>query len=140
MMHYSVACKVTEQTKALNNEVQAQENVSRKETVPAVQEQPVLTQQKIMDLILMQQQAQDNSTSGHLRASTWATKKQGFTDMLSGFRSPNGTTYRVTLDLASVIFVSVAAADADRMIFIMAHSQLGTTKNSRASGTTPRSA
>jgi hypothetical protein len=35
--------------------------------------------------------------------------------MLSGFRSPNGTTYRITLDLASVIFVSVAAADANRM-------------------------
>jgi hypothetical protein len=34
--------------------------------------------------------------------------------MLSGFRSPNGTTYRVALDLASVLFVSVAAADANR--------------------------
>ncbi len=34
--------------------------------------------------------------------------------MLSGFRSPTGTTYRVALDLASVLFVSVAAADANR--------------------------
>ncbi len=48
-------------------------------------------------------------------ATTWATKKQGFMDMLSGFRSPTGATYRVALDLASVLFVSVAAADANRM-------------------------
>jgi hypothetical protein len=34
--------------------------------------------------------------------------------MLSGFQSPTGTTYRVALDLASVLFVSVAAADANR--------------------------
>jgi hypothetical protein len=34
--------------------------------------------------------------------------------MLSGFRSPTGTTFRVALDLASVLFVSVAAADANR--------------------------
>jgi hypothetical protein len=76
-------------------------------------EQPILTQQKVMDLI-MQQQALPNNTSEGFTATTWATKKQSFTDMLSGFRSPTGTTYRVALDLASVLFVSVAAADANR--------------------------
>ncbi len=79
----------------------------------AEREQPILTQQKVMDLI-MQHQALPNNTSEGLTATTWATKKQGFTDMLSGFRSPTGTTYRVALDLASVLFVSVAAADANR--------------------------
>ncbi len=52
-------------------------------------EQPILTQQKVMDLI-MQHQALPNNTSEGLTATTWATKKQGFTDMLSGFRSPTG--------------------------------------------------
>ncbi len=64
--------------------------------------------------LIMQHQALPNNTSESLAATTWATKKQGFTDMLSGFRSPTGTTYRVALDLASVLFVSVAAADANR--------------------------
>jgi hypothetical protein len=66
-----------------------------------------------MDL-LMHHQALPNNTSEGLAASIWATKKQGFKDMLSGFQSPTGTTYRVALDLASVLFVSVAAADANR--------------------------
>jgi phage-related protein len=84
----------------------AQANVDDKE-------QPILTQRKVMDL-LMHHQALPNNTSEGLAASIWATKKQGFKDMLSGFQSPTGTTYRVALDLASVLFVSVAAADANR--------------------------
>jgi hypothetical protein len=88
----------------------------------AEREQPILTQQKVMDLI-MQHQALPNNTSEGLAATTWATKKQGFTDMLSGFRSPTGTTYRVALDLASVLFVSVAAADANRRS-LMAQSEM----------------
>jgi hypothetical protein len=82
-------------------------------TLSAEREQPILTQQKVMDLI-MQHQALPNNTSEGLAATTWAAKKQGFKDMLSGFQSPTGTTYRVALDLASVLFVSVAAADANR--------------------------
>jgi hypothetical protein len=66
-----------------------------------------------MDLI-MQHQTLPNNTSEGLAATNWATKKEGFKDMLSGFQSPTGTTYRVALDLASVLFVSVAAADANR--------------------------
>jgi hypothetical protein len=95
------------------NEAQSRIEYVERQAVQAMPEQPVLTQQKVMDLI-MQQQIRSNNTSGRIVASTWATKKQGFADMLSGFQSPNGTSYRVTLDLASVIFVSVAAADANR--------------------------
>jgi hypothetical protein len=97
-----------------DNRAQAQANPAMIQTPLAEGERPILTQQKVMDLI-MQQQALPNNTSGSLMAATWATKKQGSTDMLSGFRSPTGTTYRVALNLASVLFVSVAAADANRM-------------------------
>ncbi len=94
-----------------DDKAQAQADHAKVPTLLAEREQPILTQQKVMDLI-MQHQALPNNTSEGLAATTWATKKQGFTDMLSGFRSPTGTTYRVALDLASVLFVSVAAADA----------------------------
>jgi hypothetical protein len=104
----------TIRTKGGDNEAQALIDPVLAQIPQAESEQPILTQQKVMDLI-MQQQALSNNTSGSIMASTWATKKQGFTDMLSGFRSPTGTTYRVALDLASVLFVSVAAADANRM-------------------------
>ncbi len=93
---------------------QAQADQAMIQTPLAEREQPILTQQKVMDLI-MQQQTLPNNTGGSLMAASWATKKQGFTDMLSGFRSPTGTTYCVALDLASVLFMSVAAADANRM-------------------------
>ena len=96
-----------------DDRAQAQPELAEVPAPLAKMEQPILTQQKVMDLI-MQQQALPNNTSEGLTATTWATKKQGFTDMLSGFRSPTGTTYRVALDLASVLFVSVAAADANR--------------------------
>jgi len=96
-----------------DDRAQAQPDHVEAHALLAEREQPILTQQKVMDLI-MQQQALPNNTSEGLTATTWATKKQGFTDMLSGFRSPTGTTYRVALDLASVLFVSVAAADANR--------------------------
>ena len=96
-----------------DDRAQAQPDLAEVPAPLAEMEQPILTQQKVMDLI-MQQQALPNNTSEGLTATTWATKKQGFTDMLSGFRSPTGTTYRVALDLASVLFVSVAAADANR--------------------------
>ncbi len=92
---------------------QAQHDNAEVPALLAEREQPILTQQKVMDLI-MQHQALPNNTSEGLTATTWATKKQGFKDMLSGFQSPTGTTYRVALDLASVLFVSVAAADANR--------------------------
>jgi hypothetical protein len=92
---------------------QAQQNSSNDLTLSSEKEQSILTQRKVMDL-LMHHQALPNNTSEGLAASIWATKKQGFKDMLSGFQSPTGTTYRVALDLASVLFVSVAAADANR--------------------------
>ncbi len=97
-----------------NDKAQAQADQAMVPALLAEREQPILTQQKVMDLI-MQQQALPNNTLGSLRATSWATKKQDFSDMLSGFRSPTGTTYRVALDLASVLFVSVAAADANRI-------------------------
>jgi hypothetical protein len=83
-----------------DNMAQAKAEPAEIRTLLAEKEQPILTQQKVMDLI-MQHQALPNNTSEGLMATTWATKKQGFTDMLSGFRSPTGTTYRVALDLAS---------------------------------------
>jgi hypothetical protein len=98
-----------------DNRAQAQADPAMIQTPLAERKQPILTQQKVMDLIMQHQALPINNTSEGLMATTWATKKQGFTDMLSGFRSPTGTTYRVALDLASVLFVSVAAADANRM-------------------------
>jgi hypothetical protein len=74
-----------------DNKAQALADPALGQILQAEQEQPILTQQKVVDLI-MQQQALSNNTSGIIMASTWATKKQGFTDMLSGFRSPTGTT------------------------------------------------
>jgi hypothetical protein len=97
-----------------DNEAQVQADPAKIPAPLAERERPILTQQKVMDLI-MQRQVLPNNTVGNLMAASWATKKQDFSDMLSGFRSPTGTTYRVALDLASVLFVSVAAADANRM-------------------------
>jgi hypothetical protein len=95
-----------------DDKARAQADHDKVPALLAEREQPILIQQKVMDLI-MQHQALPNNTSEDLAATTWATKKQG-KDMLSGLRSPTGTTYRVALDLASVLFVSVVAADANR--------------------------
>jgi hypothetical protein len=69
-------------------EAQAHANPAEIPAPSAEREQPVLTQQKVMDLI-MQQQALPNNTLGSLTATSWAIKKKDFSDMLSGFRSPS---------------------------------------------------
>jgi hypothetical protein len=67
---------------------QAQHNPSNDLTLSVEEEQPILTQQKVMDLIMQQQALPTNNTLEGLAATSWTIKKQGFKDMLSGFQSP----------------------------------------------------
>jgi hypothetical protein len=59
--------------------------------------QPVLTQQIIMDLIVNHPQPimqPPNYVQGG-----WAEKKLGYSRLLEGYKSPTGGTIRATLDL-----------------------------------------
>ena len=128
------------QTKAqanLNKEVQTQEMAQASDPkLSDKREQPILTQQKVMDLI-MQHQTQPNNTSEGLAASIWATKKEGFKDMHVEWISEshrNNVPGSVGFGICTFRFGGCSGCQSEKPN----GTKRGTTKIGCAGGKTPR--
>ncbi len=94
---------------------QATKPVIRHENVVNARDKPVLTQQAITEIIKRQPQAV-------MQKVGWEQKKQTYTDLLSGYESPNGTSMNVAVGLTALMFGSAVSEHA-QMISLMAQSE-----------------
>jgi hypothetical protein len=75
--------------------------------------QPVLTQQIIMDLIV--NHPQPIMQPPNVVQGGWEEKKMGYSRLLEGYKSPTGGTIKATLGLGALMFVAVAAESVNRI-------------------------
>ena len=81
-----------------------QPNVNGNE-VTTHEEQPVLTKQKIMELVA-------SNVGGILPGSGWNERKQGYCDLFKGYESPTGNTVRASMELAALMVIAAVSENA----------------------------